>query len=376
MAGIYIHIPFCKHKCGYCNFFSVASLRQKDPVVDALLREIELTHREITDGPIGSIYFGGGTPSVLHPSQIQSVMDQIRRFHTLTPDCEITLEANPDDISQSQLDAWISMGIRRISLGVQSFHQNDLTMLDRRHQPETAIDALNLLAKANLDSYSIDLIYAIPGQTKEMLRENLERCINAGTPHLSCYNLTIEPDTALKHQIDKGLRPAPDEYAFLDHWSLLTQLLPESGYLHYETSNFSLQGHLAVHNVNYWKNIPYLGIGPSAHSYNGTIRRWNHASLNKYLSGIENGSATAGMETLSQGNHCNEYIMTRLRTMWGLDLQDFEQHFGTKVREQLFMAASPMIADGLLQLNADILMLTTKGKPLADNVTATLFQDL
>jgi oxygen-independent coproporphyrinogen III oxidase len=376
MAGIYIHIPFCKHKCGYCNFFSVASLRQIDPVVEALLREIELTTHEIKDGSIGSVYFGGGTPSVLHPSQIQSLLDQIRRFHTLAPDCEITLEANPDDISQAHLDAWIAMGIRRISIGIQSFHQNDLTMLDRRHLPETAMNALELLAKANLDSYSVDLIYAIPGQTNEMLRENLVRCINAGTPHLSCYSLTIEPNTALKHQIDKGLRPAPNEHAFLDHWNLLTQLLPEAGYLHYETSNFSLPGHLAVHNVNYWKSIPYLGIGPSAHSYNGTIRRWNHPSLNKYIAGIASGSASAGFEVLSPANRCNEYIMTRLRTMWGLDLQDFEHQFGALVREQLSRSASPMIADGLLQLNADILMLTTKGKPLADHVTATLFQEL
>jgi oxygen-independent coproporphyrinogen III oxidase len=373
MAGIYIHIPFCKSKCGYCNFFSVASLRHGEKVVSAIIREIELTADDLQNEPLESIYFGGGTPSLLSTGSIAAILKTIAENHTLQKQCEITLEANPDDLSSEKLSEYIALGIRRISLGIQSFNEQDLGYLERKHDPAHASWALDLLGRADLDSYSIDLIYGIPGQTEAMLRKNLDICIEAGVPHISCYSLTVEEKTALHSGIRKGIRTAPDEDTFMAHYELITSALEGSGYLHYEISNFAREGHLAVHNTNYWLNKRYLGIGPSAHSYDLSVRRWNHAGIKPWLDGIEEGNATAQLELLTPVDQYNELIMTRLRTMWGLSLTELNGRFGNEAYRRLTGASQKWIDEGFMEYRDGALILTRKGKPLSDHIIADLF---
>jgi oxygen-independent coproporphyrinogen III oxidase len=373
MAGIYVHIPFCKSKCGYCNFFSVASLSNAGKVVNAILREIELTAPYLNHEPLESIYFGGGTPSILSTADIAAILQAIRRHHQITTPCEITLEANPDDLSSIKLKEYINLGIRRISLGIQSFCLSDLEYLERKHDPEGAVQSLDLLRRADLDSYSIDLIYGIPGQTVDMLMRNLNMCLTAGVPHISCYSLTVEEKTALHTGIRRGRTAAPDEETFMQHYDLITSTLRAIGYLHYEISNFALPGHLAIHNTHYWFRKKYLGIGPSAHSYDLVSRRWNHASIGKYLAGIEQGDAASEQETLTREDHLNELIMTRLRTMWGVSLSELRENFGKEAEKRIVAAAMKWIGEGSLEIADDFLLLTEDGKKISDNIIADLF---
>lgn len=372
MAGIYIHIPFCKSKCGYCDFFSVASLSKKTPVLQALRTETEQSRHYLDGESIGSLYFGGGTPSMLETSEVEELLEEIVRYHTLDSDCEITIEANPDDITAEKLKDYKAIGINRVSLGIQSFFESDLNYLDRRHDPAIAERALELVAGTGFNSFSADLIYAIPGQTELMLYQNLLKCLEYGTPHLSCYSLTVEPGTALKVKIDKGTRELPADETFLTHISCIEKVLEEEGYLHYEISSFAKPGHLSKHNTNYWRSVKYLGLGPSAHSFNNTSRRWNYASIGKYINGIAQGSGMEGEEILSSADIYNEWIMTRLRTMWGIDIGEFEETFGNEESQNLRNGAAIWLSRGMLTEHDGYLKLTSEGKPLADTIIASL----
>ncbi len=375
MAGIYIHIPFCRTKCGYCNFFSVASLKHASEVLSALLAEIDLTEEYLQKETIETLYFGGGTPSLLQPASIQSLLDAINAKHRVAADAEITLEANPDDLSAHNLKAWIDAGINRISMGIQSFQPSDLAFLDRRHNAEAARQSLRLLASAPLHSWSADLIYNIPGQTVEMLEHNLRLCIEAGTPHISCYALTVEEKTLLHRQIRSGEKPLPPETDFREHFLLVANRLSEAGYLHYETSNFALPGHLARHNTGYWFQKPYLGLGPSAHSYNGTSRRWNPASISAYLAAVAKGQPWEEEERLSSVVKNNEFIMTRLRTCWGIPFEEIKTAFGPQRLSSLLRAAEPWIASGHMKTDGNCLWLTFEGMLFTDRITSSLFAE-
>lgn len=349
------------------------SLKHKTLLLEALRQEIALTRDALCGQPVSTIYFGGGTPSLLMPEELKQLLNDIRQAHTIADGCEITLEANPDDVTPQSLNAWINAGFNRISLGVQSFHEADLLYLDRKHNPQMALQALELIAKANLISCSVDLIYGIPGQSPEHFSENLELCARWGIPHLSCYALTIEPNTPLAVNIRKKQKIAPDEESFTAHWEQLANFATSAGYLHYETSNLCLPNHFARHNISYWNNTPYLGLGPSAHSYYPNTRWWNHASLKQYLEGVANGSAIASREELTTSEQYNEFLMTRLRTLWGIREKEFTKQFGSELRARLIQDLQPMIKSGWIRRVDDSFTLTPNGKIIEDHVISSLF---
>ncbi len=371
MAGIYVHIPFCRSRCSYCDFFSVVSLTHRKALLHAMAVEIEQTAGMLHGETITTIYFGGGTPSLLSPTETGNLLSTIHQLHPVASDAEVTLEVNPDDVNVDQLNRWIDAGFNRFSIGIQSFHTEDLAYLDRRHNPDMAKHAMELVAKAAVTSYSVDLIYDIPGQSPQRFAENLAAC--AGVPHLSCYALTIEHGTPLQVQIRKGIKKAPTEKLFAKHWKVLTDFARQNNYIHYETSNLCLNGHYARHNVNYWNNTPYLGIGPSAHSYCQSKRWWNHAHIPKYIFGTTNVSAIQEVEELSEKDQINELIMTRLRTVWGINLKQFEESFGPKAVDKLVHDCRTHIHQDHFELTNEYLRLSNQGKMVEDNIIKTLF---
>ena len=368
MAGIYIHIPFCRQACHYCNFHFATSLRYKNELITALLKEIETRRDYLESEPVETIYFGGGTPSLLDGADIHSLVKQIRRTFAITADAEFTLEANPDDITTEKLTAWKEAGINRLSIGVQSFHEEDLVWMNRAHNAEQARDALTL-AKENFENITIDLIYGTPGMTNEKWKSNIETALELGIPHLSCYALTVEPKTPLHKMI--GLRQSKDIDPDLQsaQFILLMDWLHEAGYEHYEISNFALPGWRSRHNSSYWQGKKYIGLGPSAHSFNGISRQWNIANNNIYIESLSKGILSYEKEELTAVQQHNEYIMISLRTMEGLDLGKF----APGEREVLEMAASKYISSGHLYLEGKHLKLSKEGKLLADGIAASLF---
>lgn len=375
MAGIYLHIPFCRHKCGYCNFFSVASLKRKEEVLDAIVSELELMAPGFADLEITTLYWGGGTPSMLLPHEIEKVMRLLQRAFPRFAPQEVTLEANPDDVNADQLKAWINMGFNRISLGIQSFNLSNLLYLDRKHNPVTALKALELVANAPLQSFSADLIYAIPGQSPEHFLSDLERCAEFQVPHLSCYSLTVEPGTPLEQHIRKQKRQAPDEELFMEHWQILTAFAAQQSYNHYETSNLCLGVQYAQHNLNYWNHVPYLGLGPSAHSFLGRRRWWNPSSVNTYVQTIQTGHPPVQEEILSDTDLINEHVMTRLRTKWGIQYDGFIRQFGDQQWLQLLQRADALILSDWLEITEGHLRITPTGKPLENHLMAVLFAE-
>ncbi|MEM1220964.1 MAG: radical SAM family heme chaperone HemW, partial [Bacteroidota bacterium] len=286
MAGIYLHIPFCKQACHYCNFHFSTSLRKKTEMVEALLREIDLRHDYLSDRQLRSIYLGGGTPSLLTGSELEQLFERIDQYFTIAPDAEITLEANPDDLSREYLSALAKSPVNRLSIGVQSFFAEDLAFMNRAHTAEEADRCIRLAQDAGFSNMSIDLIYGSPTTPLEHWIQNLEKSIALGVPHLSTYALTVEPKTALEHFVAKGKVPAPKDEHMEEQFMAMLDRLEAAGYEHYEISNWAKPGHYAVHNTSYWQGIPYLGIGPSAHSYDGQSRQWTIANNARYMAGL------------------------------------------------------------------------------------------
>ena len=381
MAGIYIHIPFCRRKCHYCNFFSLASQKQKDLFLPALKREIVLTTAYLRHEPVSTIYFGGGTPSVYRPGELQEMMDLLV---TSPPDPsperggsfslrEITLELNPDDVTEEYVAALKDTCFNRFSLGIQSFSDEDLVYLNRSHSAGQALRAVNLLRQAGFENISIDLIYGIPSSTPGHWKKNLDTAFSLGVPHISAYALTVEPGTPLAWMIDKKRsNPVSDESQVVQ-FKMLMQEAEGNGFQQYEISNFSRPGWHAVHNTNYWNGVPYLGLGPSAHSYNGTSRRWNVSNLSKYIAGLENGIVPYEEEVLTATQKYNEYVMTSLRTMWGCDTKKIVADFGVAICDLFKENAFPMIGKGLLKEFSGIYSLTDEGKLFADKIASDLF---
>lgn len=372
MAGIYIHIPFCKQACHYCDFHFSTSLKKKEEMLTALHRELLLRKAELKDETIETIYFGGGTPSILAVEEINALLATVYQNYTVVDQPEITLEANPDDLTTSTIHRLAQSEVNRLSIGIQSFGEEDLKMMNRAHNAQEAISCLKE-AVQYFDNISIDLIYGIPNLSNERWLENIQRILDLGIPHISCYALTVEERTALNKLIQKGVVPSPKEEVAHAHFMLLIEKLRANGYVHYELSNFAKPGYYSKNNSAYWLGKKYLGIGPSAHSFDGTYRSWNIANNPLYIKSIEGGELPSEVEKLSLSDRYNEYIMTGLRTIWGVDLKRILGEFGSVYHEYLLRESEPFITDGLMQEVEGVLTITDKGKFLSDGIASDLF---
>ena len=373
LAGIYYHIPFCKKACHYCNFHFSTSLQHKNELVDALLKEIDIT-RGKGKRLINSIYFGGGTPSLLLRQELRALMEKTRSSFTIQPDAEISFEVNPDDMNEATVPFWRQQGINRLSIGVQSFRDEDLVWMNRAHVADQAIHALKLAADAGFTNYSIDLIYGVPGLSDDAWKENLEKAIRFGIPHISAYALTVEPKTALDAMINKGKKQAVDTEQQARQFIILMEMLEQAGYEHYEISNFALPGMRSRHNSSYWQGIPYFGFGPSAHSFDGLSRYWNKSDNIAYIASLQSGIIPFEKEVLTPRQRLNEYIMTSLRTMEGIDLSHVKTGWGNEDTERIIKSSEKYLSRGMLQPILQHLVLTREGKLFADGIAADLFQ--
>lgn len=372
MSGIYIHIPFCKQACYYCDFHFSTTLGKKEAMVSALCTELELRRNEFAGEKVSTIYFGGGTPSVLESYEINLLVAKVYDFYEVVENPEITLEANPDDLSDAKIQSLAASPINRLSIGIQSFFDADLKVMNRAH---TALEAEKclLMAKQYFPNISIDLIYGMPDMSLERWKENIDKALSFGVPHISSYALTVEPKTALANFVKKGLvSPASDEQT-QEHFNLLNTTLQEAGYDCYEISNFAKPGFYSKNNTAYWQQKKYIGIGPSAHSFDGERRSWNINNNPKYINAIAKGIVPMEVEVLSTTDKYNEYVMTGLRTVWGVSLKKIENEFGINYREYLLLQADKYIAGHLLFLDDEILKTTKKGMFLADGIASDLF---
>jgi oxygen-independent coproporphyrinogen-3 oxidase len=374
MAGIYIHVPFCKTKCHYCDFFSLATIRYRDEFFSAVLKEIGLRKDYLEVAPVETIYFGGGTPSLLQITYLREILDTIRMNFLVTANAEITLEANPDDLSPDYLSALHDTGINRLSIGIQSFRGQDLASLNRVHNENQAIRCITDARAAGFENLSIDLMYGIPGLDLAAWQSNLDRFLSLEIPHLSAYWLTIEAGTALAGFIKKGKYPSPDEAAGAAHFKYLMDWAETNGYDHYEVSNYARPGHYSRHNTAYWNGIPYLGLGPSAHSYNGINRQWNVSNLSEYLKGLEEGTLRCETEIITGKQRYNEYLMTSLRTQWGCDL-DYLRRLHAGWAMSTSRQAQKYIEIGWIRDDYEKLKVTGEGWFHLDGITADLFMD-
>jgi oxygen-independent coproporphyrinogen-3 oxidase len=373
MPGLYLHIPFCKQACHYCNFHFSTTLRSKSAMVEAILTELELQRDYLGGEPLSSIYFGGGTPSLLDVKEIEAIFKQIFRVHTVLPDAEITLEANPDDLTPEKLHDFKNYTpINRLSIGIQSFADVDLKWMNRAHNARHARACLDDALSFGFQDLSIDLIYGAPSTPNEQWAENLRIAFEYEAPHLSCYCLTVEEGTALGAFVRKGQQPPVDEERAAWQFEYLVQATGQQGYEHYEISNFAKPGRYARHNSSYWNGEPYLGVGPSAHAFNGYSRQWNIANNAEYIKSIAQGLAPFEMEILTQEQRYNEYVMTTLRTMWGIE-ETRIQTFGSPFTEHFYRAVEPMLAAGQIEKTDNQYKLTAGGKLLADRLAMELF---
>lgn len=372
MAGIYIHIPFCRVACHYCNFFFSTTLQLKNEVVDAILREIELTPGK-KDEPVQTIYFGGGTPSLLSVEQLQKILVKLKEEFVISDSTEITLEANPDDVNPQIAEDWRRIGINRLSIGIQSFRDADLEWMNRAHTAAQGLDSIEIIRNAGFDNFSIDLIFGAPVTSMDDWKDNVSRAINLNIPHISTYALTVEPATALAKMIrqKKRMNTDPDEQA--RQYEYLMDAMAAARYDHYEISSFSLPGMHSRHNSSYWKGIPYFGFGPGAHSFDGNLRKWNISSNPAYIKSINEGIIPSESEQITPLKKMNEYIMTSLRTASGIDLLFFVNSFGEEKLEQLMKGFETSINHGHAILNNQQFYLTKKGKLFADGIAADLF---
>lgn len=372
MGGIYIHIPFCKQACHYCDFHFSTSMKKKEEMVLALAKEIHMRKTEFEKELVETIYFGGGTPSVLEMSDLKFLIDSVYENFNVAEKPEITLEANPDDLSKDKIIELSNNRINRLSIGIQSFFEEDLKMMNRAHNSEEAKKSLQEATKY-FDNISIDLIYGIPGMTNEMWKQNIETALSFRVPHISSYALTVEPKTVLKKLIQTGKIAAPKDDVAQEHFLILVDTLQENGFIHYELSNFGKENYFSKNNSAYWLGKKYLGIGPSAHSYDGVSRRWNIANNSIYLKEIQEGKLPNEIEILSEEDRYNEYIMTGLRTIWGVSLERIKNEFGEKFLNYLLRQSEKFLDDDLLSIENHVLKTTRKGKFLADGIASDLF---
>ncbi|MEE2771713.1 MAG: radical SAM family heme chaperone HemW [Bacteroidota bacterium] len=371
MSGIYLHIPFCKQACHYCDFHFSTSTRKKSRLVDMLCWEMILRKSEIP-ASIETIYFGGGTPSLLSSEELQQIFETLFSNFQVAEDAEITLEANPDDLSEEKIAQLAASPVNRLSIGVQSFFEDDLKLMNRAHNETEALESLQA-AKKHFENISIDLIYGIPGLTDEKWKENLKIALELEIPHISSYALTIEADTALEKFIEKGkLQPVEDEQ-YRRQFDILVQTLTQAGFEHYEFSNYGKTGFHSRNNMAYWLGKPYLGVGPSAHSFDGKQRKWNISNNSLYINSLEMEKIPQETEELSINDRYNEYVMTRLRTKFGVNVLELEQDFGKKYRDYFERNAENFLQQELMLRSDLVYLITKKGKFLSDGIAADLF---
>ncbi len=371
MSGIYIHIPFCKQACHYCDFHFSTSMKNKDEMVLAVANEMRLRKSESQE-VVETIYFGGGTPSVLTNDEIEFLIRTVYENYTVSENPEITLEANPDDLSDQRIIELANSPINRLSIGIQSFFEDDLKMMNRAHNAEEAKQSLATATKY-FDNISIDLIYGIPGMDNQKWQQNIETALSFGIPHISSYALTVEPKTALKKLIQTGKIAEPKDEIAEQHFQRLVDTLQQNGFINYELSNFGKENYFSKNNSAYWLGKKYIGIGPSAHSYDGVSRSWNVANNAIYLKSLTENKLPSETEVLSINDRYNEYIMTGLRTIWGVSLLRIQTEFGQKYFDYLLEQSEKFVSDGLLVIENNILTTTKKGKFLADGIASDLF---
>ena len=367
MAGIYLHIPFCRKRCHYCDFFKSTDLSQKARLIEGLKKELESRAFEFASEEINTIYLGGGTPSVLLIDELKDLLQTIRQNYRVSPEAETTMEANPDDLSQAILSALREIGFNRLSMGVQSFSESDLKLMNRRHGVMQAIQSVKWAKKAGFSNISIDLIYGLPNQTLEEWERNVRIAVELDVQHISAYNLTYHEGTVFYDRLKKGiLKELPDELS-LQQFEILISILKEAGFEHYEISNFCKPGLYSQHNSSYWKSKKYLGIGPSAHSFDLQTRRWNVSSVSGYLDGIENNKPYSESEILTEQDRFNDYIITGLRTIWGISAEVIQAEFSDqylvhfqKIRDGYLHSGHVLNASGKICLSPAGLFISDK----------------
>lgn len=370
MSGLYLHIPYCKKACTYCDFHFSTSLKTREGVLAAMHRELEERAPEIAGATMATVYFGGGTPSLMAPQEIGAFIDQARRLFTVEEDAEATLEVNPDDVTDRRLDEWKAIGITRLSIGIQSFREERLRFMGRAHTADQSQRALELIARASFASWTLDLIYGLPGMTMDEWNEQLDRALAFAPPHISSYCLTVEPKTTLAHRVHAGDVHMPGDADQAAQFERLIERAEGAGLVQYEISNFGREGHFSRHNTSYWKGIPYLGIGPGAHSFDGrAVRRWNVANNNAYQRLAGAGERHWQEETLTPAQRTNEMLLTGLRTMWGVMVADLP----IDPRGENAALIGHYMQRGDLEMRDDRLVLTRAGRNFADRIAADLF---
>ncbi|MDS1031751.1 radical SAM family heme chaperone HemW [Porphyromonadaceae sp. NP-X] len=372
MAGIYIHIPFCSQRCSYCNFFSVVSINLLNEVIDAIIKEFSIRKDYLKNEPVQTIYFGGGTPSLLTIQQIEKLLNTIYKNFPVEKNAEITFEANPDDLTEKYLSDLKKLGINRLSIGIQSFDDNKLKILNRRHNAFQAVEAVRVAQRSGFNNISIDLIYGLPFQSLIEWENDLDKAFSLPIQHLSAYALTFEEKTLLLKQKEKKLIEPADEELMIKMYELLLNKSNQNGFDAYEISNFSLPEFYSRHNSSYWTQTPYLGIGPSAHSFNGFSRQWNVASIHKYIERIMKNNSFFEQEILSLQDRYNEYVLLGLRTKNGINIDELEQNFGIELKNFCLENIKTFIDNEKVYRYGSFLRLTTAGKLISDTIIAQL----
>lgn len=373
MSGIYIHIPFCKQACNYCDFHFSTSLKNKDSFLHSLKKEIEIQKNYLSGDKISTVYFGGGTPSLLTEKELMEIFEALELNFTIDKDAEITLEANPDDLTKDKINQLKATPINRLSIGIQSFFDEDLKLMNRAHNSKEAEIAVKASQDKGFENITIDLIYGIPTLSNEKWKYNLNTAFSFDVKHISAYSLTVEPKTALAHLIKTGKLKNVDEQQSANHFEIMLEEMNKNNFIQYEISNFCKDGFYSKHNSNYWLKENYLGLGPSAHSYNGNSRQWNISNNAIYIQSLEKGELNFEKEILTNDQQYNEYILTSLRTMWGADLKHIENTFGKEYIAYCLTESKKYIVSGKVITRENKLLLTNEGKLFADKIASDLF---
>lgn len=372
MSGIYIHIPFCKQKCYYCDFYSVVGFKDKSKFVKALLKEINIQKDYLSGDIIDTIYFGGGTPSSLDIEEIKEILDELHSVFIISSDAEITFEANPEDLEYGFLPELKELGINRLSIGIQSFNDDDLLFMNRKHSSAQAINSVHKAHLAGFNNISIDLIYGYPNLDIERWKSNLDIALALPATHISAYHLTIEKRTVFSHYLKKGIISEIEEEDSLEQFSLLIEKAEKAGFIQYETSNFAKDNLISKHNTSYWKQVPYLGLGPSAHSYDGKSRQWNISNVTNYIESLEDEKLLFEREEIDENMAFNEYVLTSLRTMWGIDLEYVKNRFSKDKNDFLLQEINNQKELKQLVVKNNFAILTKKGQFIADSIMSDL----
>ncbi|WP_287827614.1 radical SAM family heme chaperone HemW [Bacteroides sp.] len=372
MAGIYIHIPFCKTRCIYCDFYSTTESQLTSPYINALCKELELRKDYLGNKPIETIYLGGGTPSQLSHAELEKIFNTIKKYYDISNVQEITMEGNPDDLTPNYLSMLRTLPINRLSIGIQTFQNSMLKKLNRRHTSDQAIQAVKDAREHGFKNISIDLMYGLPYETMSEWENDIQRAIDLNVEHISAYHLIYEKGTLLYKKLIEGFIQEVDEDFSLQSFTKLINILTKNGFIHYEISNFAKPGKIAQHNTSYWTGKKYLGCGPSAHSYNGLTRAWNVSSLHQYMIQIKANNLNQEVENLDITTQYNDYIITSLRTMWGLSLETLQTKFGETYYNYILKLAKKHINSGNLELKNNNLKLTKKGVFISDGIMSDL----